>query len=278
MLAAADGLIGCQFLFNSGFIRRTGDSFRNALCFNTLSYLAACVLLFIVNGFRFEFTLFTFLMSLWSAANGLVLTFCSAKALMKIDLSLYSVFMMLGGMAVPFAGGLLFFGEKLTLGKALCFAATAAALFLTVGKGEKKGGWYWYAGLFTLNGMNGIISKIFTDSSQPKASAAGYSLLTSIIILCVSAAALFITRRPRINGLKRSFYFAFGHGVCSSGANLLILKALVGLPASAQYPFITGGSMIVSTLIGFLTPQKPNRREVISVVVSFAGILALLLL
>ena len=61
-------------------------------------------------------------------------------------------------------------------------------------------------------------------------------------------------------------------------ANLLLLSSLAVLPASVQYPFVTGGVMIVSTAIAFISGQKPSRRELASVALSFVGILALVLI
>ena len=55
----------------------------------------------------------------------------------------------------------------------------------------------------------------------------------------------------------------------------MLLLSLAVLPASAQYTFITGGTIIVSTIIGFFTDKKPNKREVIAVMIAFVGILLL---
>ena len=45
-----------------------------------------------------------------------------------------------------------------------------------------------------------------------------------------------------------------------------------------QYPMVTGGVMIVSTLLCCFGPKKPSRRELLSVLVGFAGMLALFLI
>ena len=67
-----------------------------------------------------------------------------------------------------------------------------------------------------------------------------------------------------------------GSGIINRVANLFLLIALATVPASAQYPFITGGTMIVSTLLSFFTDKKPSKREIIAVIISFVGILFLL--
>jgi drug/metabolite transporter (DMT)-like permease len=49
----------------------------------------------------------------------------------------------------------------------------------------------------------------------------------------------------------------------------------VTLPASAQYPFVTGGTMIVSTAISMFTDKKPNKKEIFAVLLAFVGLILL---
>ena len=69
-----------------------------------------------------------------------------------------------------------------------------------------------------------------------------------------------------------------GNGILGCVANLLLLISLAHLPASAQYPFVTGGVMIMSTALCFFTSKKPRARELVSVALAFAGMLALVLI
>jgi len=52
-------------------------------------------------------------------------------------------------------------------------------------------------------------------------------------------------------------------------------NALLHVDASVQYPMVTGGVMIVSTIICFFGDRKPSKKEIISVLVAFVGMLAL---
>ena len=76
----------------------------------------------------------------------------------------------------------------------------------------------------------------------------------------------------------KAVVLAAGGGVFNRIGNLLLLFALVGLSSSVQYSFLTGGVMIVSTVIAALAKQKPSRREILSVALAFIGILALVFL
>jgi hypothetical protein len=75
------------------------------------------VILLAVNGFRIEFAPFTLLIASLAALNSIAFAFCSFKALDSIDLSLFSLFSMLGGMLLPFFQGILFFYEPITVSK-----------------------------------------------------------------------------------------------------------------------------------------------------------------
>ena len=198
------------------------------------------------------------------------------KALGKINLSLYSMFAMLGGMALPFAVGIIFFKEELTLGKVLCFVIVALALVLTV-KREKGGkGYIWYAGVFVLNGLSGVLSTVFQQAPFEKTSAAGYSVLTAAVMTVLSAVLIPFVKGEKRKMNKRAALSTVCNGVLGRVANWLLLIALAHLPASAQYPFVTGGVMICSTVICFFTPDKPGKREIAAVAVSFVGLIILM--
>ncbi len=274
--AAAVILFSLQFWFNDRYQKHCGSSARAAMLFSAGSNLAGCVTLLAINRFRVEFTPFAGLMALAVGLDSVLFLYFSLKSFAVINLSLYSVFAMLGGMALPFALGIAVYREAITPGKLLCFALTAAALSLTVKKGEKKGGGLYYAGVFVLNGMSGVLSKLFQASSLPKTSPAGFSILSAAAGLLLSAALLPFVKGERRKPTARPLLDMGAYGAVNRFANYLLLIALEHLPASAQAPFVSGGVIICSTLIAFFSPQKPTKRELLAVALSFAGILALM--
>lgn len=270
-------MFGLQFFFNSGYQKEGGNDMIASMILTLLSSLAGVVCLAIINGFDFYCTWFTLLMAALTALNSFLFTVCSLKSLAKINLSLYSLFSMLGGMMLPFVAGLLFFDESMTLGKALCLVFVIAALALTVNKGTNKGGVVYYCGIFILNGMSGVLSTIYQRSAYEKATAAGYSLWSALISVAVAGVYLaFVWRKVRKPSWK-AVAFAVGGGTLSRVAGYILLLSLAVLPASIQYPFITGGVMIVSTVIAAIAGQKPSKKEILSVVLAFVGVLVLVL-
>jgi len=275
LVSIAVVMFGFMFLFNSQYEKLCGTSMRSVLTFTAGSYSVGFIFLLLINKFKIEFTAFSMIVAVVAALNLVFYNFCSIKALNKINLSLYSVFAMLGGMALPFVAGILFFDEDLTLGKIICFITIAFSLFLTVEKGQHKGGYKYYLGIFTFNGMSGVISKFYSASTYTKASEAGYSVQIALCAVIMCLILLIFNKDEKIKLNIKSIGCISANGILGNVANFLLLLGLAKLPASAQYPFVTGGVMIVSTIICFFTPNKPKKREIASVALSFAGILAL---
>lgn len=278
LLTASTVMFGLMFFFKDLFRENYGSGLKATMVMSLGGGIFGLISLFAIKGFVFEFSYFALIMAIVSAANGILFSFCSLQALGKINLSLYSLFSMLGGMALPFISGILFHGEPLTVGKTLCFIIIAAALLLTVEKGDKKSGTIYYIGVFIFNGMSGVIAKIYQALPFERISSAGYSILKSMVSITVAAVILLI-----IKGEKRKINFKCVIGMAGSGvlgniANWLLLVALLSLPASAQYPFVTGGTMIVSTVISFFTNKKPSTKEIVAVVLAFLGVLILILI
>ena len=270
-------MFGLQFLCNQKYQQENGNGPMASMLFIFGTNLIGLLALLGINRFRVEYTHFTLLMAAVTAFNSMACSFCSLKALSKIDLSLYSLFSMLGGMALPFCAGILFFDEALTLGKGLCLLTVAGAMLLTLQRSGPKGGNIYYAGIFVFNGMSGVLSKLFQAASLAKTDAASYSIW-SAALTAVFAGAVLLCLRQKTRPSLRAIGWMAANGVLNKVANFLLLLALVYLPASLQYPMVTGGVIIVSTLMSYFTPQKPKAREVGAVVLSFMGILLLVLL
>jgi len=267
---------GCFYL-NDAYRRAHGSGWVVSLRYSLISSLAGLIVLLLINGWQWEFTPFTLLMALAATVNGKLYSFCSFKALDKINLSLYSLFSMLGGMALPFLQGILFFHEDMSVAKAVCVVCITAALVLTVERGKKRRGTIYYIGVFVFNGMSGVLSKIFTEAPYEKTSAAGYSVLICLsgVVMSLLLLVPFYLRgrvgRPTLRGVAAGV----SAGALNKVANFLLVAALVHLDASVQYPMVTGGVMIVSTALCFVNKTTPSAKELWSVGVAFLGMLAL---
>lgn len=270
-------LFGGCFAINDSFRKLKGSGIESSLKFSFLGAAAGIVVLIAVNGFSIDFTWFTLIMALANAVNGFLFTYVGFKALGCINLSLYSLYSMLGGMFLPFLQGIIFFGERLTLAKIICFIFIVAALSLTLDGDRKKGGTIYYIGIFVLNGLSGVLSKIFTEASYPKTNASVYSLLTAVCTFIINGVilAVFFRKKEKNAISPLAVCLGLGGGALNNVANFLLVIALMHVDASCQYPLVTGGVIIVSTIISYLKKDKPSKKEIISVILAFVGMLAI---
>ena len=272
-------LFGISFAVNRQYQTCVGSGMFSSFFLAAISSVAGVLILFPINGFRFECTVFTLIMACASALNGIAFTYCGLKTLGRVNLSLYSLFSMLGGMALPSVVGVLFYDEGMSLAKGLCYLSIVASLCLTVEKGESKGGYPYYAGVFLLNGMSGVITKFFQAAPYEKASAEGYSLLSALCTLVIAgilACLTYPSYRKKVGG--KAIFSGVGYGAINRFANYLLVVALAHVPASVQYPMVTGGVMIVTTVIACFTADKPTKKQWLAVTLSFIGILLLVLI
>ena len=273
-------LFGIQFLFNDKYEKEAGNNTAATFLFSFISSLSGLVCLLVINKFQLDATPFTLIMAFLTATNIIAYNFCSLKAIEYINLSLYSLFAMLGGMVLPFIIGILFYNEPLTVGNTICLLLISIALALTVGKGNKnnKLATLYYAGVFVLNGMAGVLSKIYASGNYDKCNEAIFSIWAAFFGALGAGVVLFALRHKLPKITKKAYILTTGYGVINKVANYILLIALAFLPASVQYPFVTGGVMIVSTIISIICGQKPSKKELCAVALSFAGIMALVLI
>ena len=279
LIVIAVVMFGGGFALQDLYQKLRGSTLRISLESSLIGSLAGLAVLVAINGFNVGFTPFTLSIAAAAAVNSLAFTFFSFRALAVINLSLYSLFSMLGGMLLPFLQGILFYREQLTLAKCMCLVLIIAALLLTVSKSQRNGSWLYYAGVFVLNGMSGVLAKLFTTAHFEKTEAAGYSIWLAICTTVLSGILLLVLRRPSgyvpLSGLSTGINLLSG-GI-NQVANYLLVIALLHVDASVQYPMVTGGVMIVSTAICFFGKKKPGVKELISVCLAFGAMLVLFL-
>lgn len=267
-------LFSLQFLFNQRFQQTYGTGMKATQVFSLYKSLVIILMMLLISGFKVQFSWFSLGMATIYAVSSIAMGYYSLKAFSVANLSVYSVFSMLGGMILPFFLGVLFYdeGDNLVF-KIICCALIVVAVLLNIksGKQDKKALFYYFA-VFVLNGMAGVISKIHQSStSLSPVDSTSFMLLTAAVSVVISAAWLLIAYReiPLIKG--KNILFVTGYGVFNGLGNLFLLIALSGengLPASVQYPLVTGGVMVCSTVISTIRKEKLTVREYIATAIA----------
>ena len=272
MILTATLLFSLQFLFHNIYEKKYGSGLQASMTYAFWSGVYGFALMLITGGFSFHFSWFSLLIAFFTAANGIVYTFCAGKAFDTANLSLFSMFAMLGGMALPFLYGICT-GEDFTLLKALSFVLIAAALAITVDfKGEsKKGATFYYVAVFILNGMSGVLSAIHQGFPTLAVDSSSYMMMSKIWVILLTLGILAYKKQPLLRMDGRTMLSTVGYSAFNSIGNLLLLVALVTLPASIQYPIVTGGVIVISTVISALRKEKLTYKEIVAAIVAFGA-------
>ena len=233
-------LFSLQFLFNQRFQQTYGTGMKATQVFSLYKSLVIILMMLLISGFKVQFSWFSLVMATVYAVSGITMGYYSLKAFSVANLSVYSVFSMLGGMILPFFLGVIFFDEGDNLPfKIVCCALIVVAVLLNVksGKQDKKALFYYFA-VFVLNGMSGVISKLHQSSARPHVDSTSFMLLAAAVTVVISAAWLLI---------------AYRHIPLIKGKSIL---------------FVTGGVMVCSTIISTVRREKLTVREYIATAIA----------
>ncbi|MDO4618318.1 MAG: hypothetical protein Q4B31_02215 [Clostridia bacterium] len=263
-------MLAAQFLITEHFQREEGAGLVSSLKYSVYSSVVGFLALLIINKFAFSVSLFSTVVAIVYGGVCVGLNYSSIKAFKYANLSVYSVFSMIGGMVLPFIYGMLA-GEEFKAVRIVCLLliSVSVALSATNGKNSKKAIKY-YIGVFVLNGLVGVISA-FHQAGEGAVDSASFSMLTKITTGLFALAMLLFTKDKSLALSKKAFALCTGSAVINTLANLFILIALLNLPASVQYPILTGGVIVFSAIIDALRKKPVGKKTIISVLAAFVG-------
>ena len=78
---------------------------------------------------------------------------------------------------------------------------------------------------------------------------------------------IFVKEKRNIN--TKSYLSIAGFSLCSGIGNIILMVALLVLPASVQFPFSTGAAVVFSAIITKLQKAKMSKGEVVAVFIAF---------
>lgn len=261
-------LFALQFMFSEGYQKENGSGLEASLKLSFYTSILGFAVLFMINGFRIKITLFSIAIAVVLGIVNIVINYSTVRAFQYGNLSIYSVFSMIGGMLLPFIYGILC-GEKLTIMKLICCILITMAVAITVNRGDSyRKAFKYYITVFIFNGMVGIISKFHQSYSGICVDSASFVMLTSITTLLLSAVLMACVKVEDLKISIKSFALCMGGAVFNKVANLMLLIALIRLPASVQYPIVTGGVIVFSTIIDLLRKVKVSKKETVAAAVA----------
>ncbi len=278
MLQAAD------FACNKIYQKREGTSIRAILKFNALLGLFTAALFFVANGFRVNFTMYSFFMA--AAMNLLVIcyNFFGFQLLKRGSVAVYTLFLMTGGMTLPYIWGVAFLGEPLTAVRTVALVLICVGVIVSNagGKNMDLKTVIMCGAVFLLNGFVSVVSKKHQiEDGFPCISATDFVLLGGLFKFVLSALLYLCVRKQESEYVRDSntlaIFIIIASAAVSGASYYFQLLGAASLPASVLYPFVTGGTIIFSALVGrFLFREAVSRKLVLGIVFCFVGTLLFL--
>lgn len=272
-------LLAFEFAFSKAYQLSQGVSLEAGLRFNGWNGLFTALIFLILCGFQVEFSLFSLLMAVGLSLCSTLYSILGFRVLKGGNMALYSVFLMSGGMVLPYMFGIVFLEEPLTAARLVGLLIILGAVLLSNGAKSLGGGKQLAlcTAIFVLNGFVSILSKCHQVGAAFGPVGSTAFVLYSAVSRCVISFGLLLSKKANpVPAAPKGKVLGLISGAALIGG-LSYLLQLVGardLPASVLYPMITGGSIIFSTLSGMLFfKERPRRKQIIGILACFLGTL-----
>ena len=285
MLTASALLLGADFALNKIYQRINGTAPKAAFLFNSLLGLITAVIFFCINGFRLDFSLYSLAMA--GAMSLIVMGYniIGFRLLRSGTMAMYTLFLMTGGMVLPYIWGLLFLNEEFSLLRTGGLIVILLGVVLSNFGGERVNikQIVMCVAVFVLNGFVSIISKMHqSQATFDSVNSAEFIILGGIFKFLLAGILFFVFKNKDSSertavSLKKAVIIITASALIGGVSYMLQLLGAKALPATVLYPFITGGSIVFSALAGVtLFKEKLSAKLIISVMLCFAGTLMFL--
>ena len=295
MVVFATVLYSIQFVFTKCYQKEKGASFFYSTIFSAIACFVAVPFFLILNKGKIEFTWFSFLIACLFALDCILCAVFGAKTLSKANLSVYSLFLMLGGMLLPFTYGLTI-GEELTVFKGIAVVCILLAMLFTIQKEEGKkldfGTIICFILIFVTNGVTGILTYIHQRSTLEIVSSSAFLFLCNAAQFVLSALLILWiylygkAKNPKLletektgaeqeRSNTKSWLLAIGSAVAYTLVHSIGLLCTTVtakyVDAGVQSTIVTGGCMVMSAVFGLFFGEKITKKTVISLIFAVIG-------
>ena len=287
----ADILLGAIFVLNKKYQQYQGSGLAAGLKSNVIIGAVGFLIFFTVSGFRISVTPFSFLMATLTTLSGVIYTVIGLKILSGGKVAIYAMFLMSGGMLLPFLFGAIFMDEDITLwhiiGAVLIIAAIAISNFDRIKPTKKQIA--MSVTVFFLNGFLGIFSKIHQTAKEyetisTESFVAIGNLIKTVICLIALITVTLIANRGKERAVGDAvakvntkdavipYVLLFLVAAADCVSYFCQLKGAVDIPATVLFPLVSGGSIVMTAAVGMLVlKEKPTKSAIIGMAVCTLG-------
>ena len=264
MIVLAVILLAGDFAVNKLYQKRYGTSLETGLKFNALIGLFTSIIFFAINGFKFEFSAFSILMAGIVALSVMSYNILGFRVLRSGSMAFYTLFLMCGGMFVPYVWGVLFLHEKLSLMHLAGLILIIFAIALTANDKKLPGKRILALCviIFFLNGISSVAAKMHQiEKTYFCITETEFVIATGIAKFIIAAIAYMVVKigkndknadKCNKSGFAWGVFLIVLSTLLSGLSYILQLNGAKNLPATVLYPLITGGTIIFSSVTGII--------------------------
>ena len=157
-------LCSMDFSINKLFQKVNGASLKTSLAFNSLLGLFTVIIMFIINGFKLEISLFSGVISGLFTLFIMLYNIIGFKLLKIGSMAKYTLYLMIGGMIVPYIFGIFFLTEPFTVARFIAIILVTLGVIFSNAKNDNTKTntkvLLLYIAVFLINGCTSVISKV----------------------------------------------------------------------------------------------------------------------
>ena len=280
LVIMADILLAVVFALQKKYQQAAGTALKAGLAYNALMGACSAIIFLGITGFQVNISLFSVVMAALFCITIMLYVMIGFKIMEKGNLALYTLFLMSGGMTVPYIWGVLFLNEEFTILRTLGLIAIIAAIALSNSGAKKpdKKQLLMCVAIFFLNGTSSVLSKMHQiHPVSATVTSQDFVFLVSLFKALICAGLILFNKKKlhtdgKKLGLKKLMPIIILAALADGLSYMLQLMGASELPATVLYPLITGGSIILTSLAGIaFYKEKLSVQQWIAMAVCVAG-------
>ena len=280
-------LLAFNFSVTKVYQKKEGIAPIAGFRFNAYVGLFTAVLFLAVNGFKLNVTGFSLLMAALVNTLTTLYTVIGFKIMESGSMARYMMFLMTGGMTVPYVWGLLFLDEKFSWLRTVGLIIIILGIVFSNLSKEKTDfkQLLLCLSVFFINGFVSVFSKVHQVAvSFETVSTTDFVILGGILKFTIATIIGFILSKKSVNEVKTKskklkfiLMITAGSAILSGASYFIQLWAASSLPSTVLYPFVTGGSIILTSLAGCIFfKDKLSKMMILGICSCFIGTLMFL--
>jgi len=285
LILAADALLALCFVFQKKYQSIVDTSARATLTFNALVGLATLVI-FAVLGlcgiYTMQFSPFSLVMATIATVICLSYMIIGFKLLRVGNMPLYTMFLMTGGMLVPYIFGLCFLDESFSWLKLCGIILIVAAVILSNMGAQRptKGQIIMCIAVFFLNGLMSVTSKVHQvgiSAHLSPVNSESFILIMSVVKIVLCFPIVFLLTKKANESIKscvnkNTLLLFVLTAAADGGSYYLQLIGAKSIDAGVLYPLVTAGSIIFSAVAGMIAfRERPSSNQWVAMLICLIG-------